>query len=740
MKKIITRKVKSNSKFSKTKTYSGFWMNDSNYYNNVNRFSGISDSTTYQSSDMVKVIKLSSYRKAVANFVKIVTKKDIPVIFSGTQSYTDFDKIVLTTDIKDDNFDVTVGLALHEASHIVHTNREYLNQIEKGRSNGLGVFPTDISALIGLSYDNYMRWKSITNWIEDRRIDNIVFKSSPGYKAYYHKLYDYYWNDKSIDKALNAPNAFTDPKVYESYEFRIVNSLNKNAKKDALPGLRQILEMIDIKNISRLQSVEDSGKLAGQVMDVILTYIDANESGKQQQQKNDDQQQQMGGMNGSGEGQPQDDQQSEDTQGADDQQQDNNSEVPNGDQVHIHDMQSARQQLEKQRKFLNGEVKKKDGTSSMNKRLEALKRVDVEMQQVGGTGGVQTYNALIYNLTTNNIVAQVARLQEQKNNCVYRSEEWYKLSQALEPLTSILPPSIDSTPNRNELEVRNENGKKEYRGAVEMGLELGALLGRKLRSRNEVRELVYNRTRTGAIDKKRLAEAGYGVESIFKQIHIDKYKKALIHISLDASGSMSGEKWSNTILMTVAIAKAATAVQNLDVTVDLRCTERSSRTESPVCVILYDSRINKLNHLTTCINHVSVNSMTPEGLCTEALIKRGFYKKSDTTLDTFFLNICDGQPGGITGYDGGCNAIDHTRRQVNTLRNEYNMQILGYFIDQQGRSLFEAKTVEEAISYNSSYGTFYKMYGRGSKYAPVKDMHAIAKHMNDLFMAKACLV
>ena len=59
-------------------------------------------------------------------------------------------------------------------------------------------------------------------------------------------------------------------------------------------------------------------------------------------------------------------------------------------------------------------------------------------------------------------------------------------------------------------------------------------------------------------------------ENVFKQIHIDKYKATNLHISLDASGSMSGTKWRNTVMMTMAIAKAATLCSNLSVQVSLR--------------------------------------------------------------------------------------------------------------------------------------------------------------------------
>ena len=490
--------------------------------------------------------------------------------------------------------------------------------------------------------------------------------------------------------------------------------------------------MININTISRLKSVDDSGKLAGELIDKIFTLIQEAEDKKHQQPQDQpqEQQQQPQQMPGNGQG-----------EGGEENTPTDSTDVPDGDDINTVEMQKAMQKMEAQKKFANGEVKKQASTKTMSNRLEALKRVDVEVQQVGGTGGVNTMNALIYNLTTNNIVSDLASAAKDKHSRLgtMSHQELYELNKRIDALRDAMPETISSRWESEKI-YANDNDKV-GRDAIELGLELGALLGRKLSTRNEVRELVYNRTRTGSIDKKRLAEAGYGVESVFKQIHVDKYKKGLLHISLDASGSMHGTKWTNTVLMTMAICKAVSYVQNLDVTVDLRCTERGGRSESPMCVWLYDSRINKLNHLTAAMGLVRCSSMTPEGLCTEALIKRGYYKKSDTTLDTFYLNICDGQPGGINGYDG-VSALDHTRRQVNILRNELNMQTLGYFVSSNTSNgkIQEATTVDEAYRINSSFGAFCHMYGaRYSKYAPASDMFTIAKHMNNLFMAASCL-
>ncbi len=90
--------------------YSRFWI-DSQDTNMVDELLGIEQEKT-KGRDLVA---LASYRRAIGNFVNIVTGKNIPVEFnSNDNSYTDGKKVVLGANLNDKNFDVAVGLALHE--------------------------------------------------------------------------------------------------------------------------------------------------------------------------------------------------------------------------------------------------------------------------------------------------------------------------------------------------------------------------------------------------------------------------------------------------------------------------------------------------------------------------------------------------------------------------------------------------------------------------------------------------
>ena len=193
--------------------YSDFWLDKSMF--EPNRVSHYGESA--HKSDL---IKLASYKRAIGNFVNIVTGKSIPVKFStGDQSYTDGDTVVISSKLDDAEFDPIVGLALHEGSHIKLTDFSLL----KKYFGNSAVTPTKIQNKIDSNPD--IKWdilstmsrylKDILNIVEDRRIDSYVYNSAPGYRGYYHSMYDKYFNDSIIDKGLKSNEYTTED--WESY-------------------------------------------------------------------------------------------------------------------------------------------------------------------------------------------------------------------------------------------------------------------------------------------------------------------------------------------------------------------------------------------------------------------------------------------------------------------------------------------------------------------------------------------
>ena len=210
--------------------YSNFWFDDKNS-SLVDDFLGIDEKK--KGKDL---IALTGYRRAISNFVSIVTGKSIPVKFNmKNASYTDGKTITIGANISDKNFDIAVGLALHEASHNLLSSFGILKGLESNipisimaHAEEKGYSDSEITSHI----------KSLMNWVEDRRIDHFIFTTSPGYKGYYHSMYDKYFYSKVVDKALKSKKYRSE--IWESYEFRIINIHNKNRQLNALNGLKDI--------------------------------------------------------------------------------------------------------------------------------------------------------------------------------------------------------------------------------------------------------------------------------------------------------------------------------------------------------------------------------------------------------------------------------------------------------------------------------------------------------------------
>jgi hypothetical protein len=274
---------------------------------------------------------------------------------------------------------------------------------------------------------------------------------------------------------------------------------------------------------------------------------------------------------------------------------------------------------------------------------------------------------------------------------------------------------------------------KENLNAVNRGIQLGHLLGKRLKIRSEVNLTKYTRKSSGKIDRRILADIGFQNENIFYKVDVDKYNSAFIHISLDASGSMGGRKWINAITSVTAICKAASMIDNLRVSVSIRTTTMSSSHQLPYIAMVYDSNKDSFSKVRTMFPYLHPSGNTPEGLCFEAIMDLLDCKSHEQ--DYYFLNFSDGQPA----YHYCINGVDfyydhevggaHTRRQVNDIRNK-GYKVLSYFIRQTSHvsSFYSCSPDDERC--------FKTMYGQDASFINVTNIISIAKTMNQMFLEK----
>lgn len=694
--------------------------NSSFWYNDFETDDIIIDNLSDTEKKSLDLYKLASSKRAISNFVNIVTNESIPVKFKERgDSYTDGKSVVIGSKIEQPkDFDVAVGLALHEGSHIKLSDFKLLNDL-------YNLIPTHISegAIKKGIYTTQETIKNLWNYVEDRRIDNFVFKSAPGYRGYYRKMYDKYFNDRLIDKALLS-DEFTEESL-ESYMFRIINLHNKNTNLSALKGLRKIYRLINLKNISRLKSSKDSLDVALDIFTVILgnlNNVTPSDDFLKEPQKGGDSE----GSDSSDDGQGSSDKTMSDEDfndlmdsiGKSPMTGDSNDtptggngmdvenlpdNLDNGKQskddtksessVKLTDKQKdlLKSKINKQKKFLDGDIQKKSITKTDSKNLNAIEESGSELKEVG-----KSADGYGYNRSTQCIVVK------KLTKSLFESQMF--------PMTYL-----------NYWNVEKEGAvKMYYEKSVQEGIKLGTMLGKKLQVRGEDKSTIFNRQKVGKIDKRMISSLGFGNENVFQFTEIDSYKKANLHISVDASSSMGGEKWEKTMTNVVAICKAVDMISNLNVQVTFRCTSNNK----PYIVMAYDSRIDKFSKVKQMFPGLGPSGTTPEGLCFEAIMKE--FVPINNDLDSYFLNLSDGQPyfPGQDFYYGGTTAETHTNKMVKMIES-MGIQTLAYFV-----------TDWEIDVESSDARSFKRMYGKGAKMIDVKNVNQITKTMNQLFLQK----
>ena len=644
-------------------TYSSFWRDIST--RSVDNILGWDEESIQDNTK--DLIELSSKKHAISNFVQIVSGKNIPVRFATRgDSYTDGKSVVIGSKLDEKNFDVAVGLALHEGSHIAFTQFDELQTYRE--STRYDELKNKFASL----YENtdYLYYslrevdvlsKMLINYIEDRRIDNKVFKSSPGYKGYYHKMYKKFFYSKIIDAALDSSD-YTE-ETFDSYSMRIVNLHNRNTRLDALKGLKAINDLIDLPNISRLKNTEDVINIAHECLAVALRYIVISQDKEEKTESGSD------SKDGSG-----------DKEGEGDSGENNSSKELTDKQK-----KQASNALKKQRDFVDGKVNKgkltKKEASSVNAFGTSNARYkDVEMDNYGEK---QTTRVVVID----------------------------KFNKQLIKSGSVIPIITNWVRDKNEHPIQE-------------GLRIGSILGRKLQIRNSDNTIKYNRKNNGRIDKRMLSDLGFGNENVFFTTLTEKFKRINLHITIDFSGSMSGEKFTKTITSTVAVIKAASMTRNIDVQVTARSTTRNQRNSYPLIMKIYDSSKDKISKV-KLFKHLQPGGTTPESLTFDAIMDN--FIEASTSMDSILLNYSDGAPqfgnNEIRYY--GVNAEAHCRKSLKKIRAK-GIKVLSYFIGDGQYEQYEANDRK----------SFQKMYGNSSEFIDPTSVLDVAKTLNKRFMEK----
>jgi hypothetical protein len=649
--------------------HSSFWLDDESI-------------DVLDSLNTVDTIQLAKYQRVISNFVRILTKKSIPVEYkSRGDSYTDSHKIVIGSKIDSNKFDSVVGLALHEGSHIKLTDFSTLYNIHTLITE-LGYSETDKD----YCSVNGSVLKSLLNYVEDRRIDYYVYTNSPGYKGYYEALYDRYFRDRVIDKALLS-DEHTDI-TPESYLFRIINFINKNTNLNALPGLDTIYNLI-FSNVSSIESTKESLDIAVKVLLEIKKNVES-----QPTQDSSDGSESTNSDNGD------DGSSREVSSSKGDEQSDTDSPSNNGSFEPTEELTSAQKaqlpkKFEKQRKFLEGDIQKGSLSKQQKEEVDLFSSTNMDVVQVEYDSQWIGQKSKVDVVVIEGLNEKTLRIVEASRQLL-RTYDYYNVNNGVSYYKDYFDDKM-----RNVLE----------------GIRLGKRLGKKLQVRNYEKNTVLTRKKRGRIEQRRLHAIGAGDYNVFFQNVVEKHTDAFLHLSIDASSSMNGTAFDNSLQSAIAIAQMGT-MTNIDVQISLRFTDSFSKNVKPVMWIIYDSRKDTMSNLKKYAMFLQPNGTTPEGLCFESIQK--LLPVGNDSLKTYFINYSDGMPYFPGSNYGGEVAIKHTNKQVQELQSKgYN--VLSFFLEHKNDR-------------HSPKNDFINMYGKTSSFIDVTSINKLVKELQTMFI------
>ena len=724
------------TKIKESNSWSSYWMDDDSYdyfYDTTPvqtkiRIDGQTKSNAQV--DIARAGRLAAVRRAVSNFVRILTNDDeITVSFSsGHDSYTDGKVVVISAEDKPEKFDMLVGTALHESAHCVFSQALF----ELLRSHDIGSYATtsyedvfDFLKKYGVDLDDIDRdgpfddmdrevwkhfenFKNIINFLEDRRIDKEVFHRAPGYRPYYQSMYDNLWNAKDIAKALIRIVEMNEPTM-KSYMFRLINLTNPATKYtlDRLPEFDKIFNIVDLNKIRRF-SHEDGTVLAkdltaraAEIYNIILRNVKEFEEGSDT--STSDQSEEADGIPGAGlPGDGGDQSALPNLDGGVPQFSDEEIEKKVAEELGGRSLGKADPNVEKlqekQQNFLDGNTKKRKLSKKLSDVVSTMEESKTEVSTIKINGTDYPY------------------LRVQK-------------------LTDSVKPLLKSHLVTESIKYDTWGTHTTQKDWVKTGRRLGQIIVDRIKVRHDRNETKFTRRPLGKIDRRLIYSLGVDNENVFFNKIIQDYQDSIIYLTLDCSSSMSGDKWKNTIILTTGLAYAAKKINNFDIVVNLRY-----GLDSIWSITMFDSRIDALTHFMKWMPLFHAAGFTPESIVYE--IEEKFIKSLKThDNNVYFITMTDGQPNYSSsvargyyagnGYNNGFNAWDsvdspavrHCKKMVKSFK-EKNINILSYFI---GHTHTYGRDRDMEVFKNS--------YGRNGVSVPLDNFSMISRSVNDLLVS-----
>lgn len=711
-----------------TKNHSSYWIDENNLFDfdstDINKLED-------ESSGIDRIVKLATIRRAITNFVRILTNdSSISVKYSsGKDSYTDGKTVVIAADDNSKHFDSMVGLALHEGSHCLLSDFTFIRTLSTDSTALYSALHPKLRKLVKFHrinfndanyYDKvrendatittlFRHIKTLMNIIEDRRIDSYVYRMAPGYRPYYDAMYTKYFFNTDVEKNLKYNPDWRKPTI-ENYVNWLLMIFSPHFDKKALPGLDKMVQMIDLQNIRRFDEKKMSDVCDWKNTDetiinpLVTTYSNstetinpydfnqfpllwkvANELMVEILRRAKFHADMMDDSESNGEGMAlESDEETDDMQ---------NEGMPNYDVPNKrYNEKKGKSAIDKMKEMMNQSAKKKKLKKNEQQQIDSVDSASADMTE-----------------NSDPIYGKIPCLVTKKLTKEIMVADWF--------------PFANSWAIRDRRTL-NHDYNYSYRGFLN-GLKMGQILAHKLQVRNEPQITHFTRQEHGKIDRRILSQLGMDIENVFKRTTVDSYNPVLLYLSVDASGSMGGRKWERVMTVMTALAYASDKIRNLEVVISLR---GNLGTGIPMVAVVYDSRVDNFVKAKALFPYLCSSGSTPEGLCYPATMD--LIKECAKTHTTYFINFSDGEPGCSFKHNGrhfdygGEQAFKQTKNCVRVMR-EMGVRIMSYFIS-------------DYQHHEQSYirRMFRTMYGQEAEFVDVASVVNVLKTLNKLLLVK----
>jgi len=684
-------------------------------------------------------------------------------------------------------------------------------------------------------YTHASNIQDLQNWIEDRRIDALIKTESPGYAGYYEAMYNFYFRSENVNKAIASSKYRKADNLDHYFRriINFLSPATDLDALPGLRLIWNTIDYANILRLkSSYDSLVLAAAVYDIILSYFSKAVKLRQNPKPKKQEKEKQPKQKKESEEKDDSEDSDDNDSEDSDEEDSNDSDledsttgneNNSEESDEetefDESKVDDDKDTRSDAEVPEESHNGEhIPEKDEEESEEEKSEkettvptdeemedeiqkALDEEDEDETPLTKKAEREAEKDFAHQKEFLNGEIEKELVSERDNaqlELLEKSKAKFipvECRDTLGNLIKIDVLSIEHIPielftadpaskDSEQVQIINKIGSNQlfncifsrYLGnskhkIIEDGIKLGKLLGSKLKIRTEERILKTTRQSGGKLDKRIIHLASAEVENIFCSMRTSQFNKVIMHISIDGSGSMCGNKFEKALQTAAAICAAADVVKNIEITVSIRTTTGAYNVETkthrqrakqsrrygyspskivtkstnvdriqwPTVVTIYNSKKDKLNKIMKVWPWLSAAGSTPESITYEA--ERKLMSRPALGTDAYFITITDGAPTDDgTGknekgepiswsfgelrestYSGRIDAVAHTKFQVNQM-NKDGVATMAFFVSelsQEQINLVNSMPEEDVVELQRGYASprrteLIEKYGYGS--------------------------